>query len=108
MKCDKCGVEFTWKQSYDQLVSTCVGISKFQCKDCENVYSSKKNLRDHQKKNHKTKGVSNFLLINYYLFIIINFKCIVVKYVMKYNIYNFVVQSASVLSLHLEEEIVKK
>ena len=37
-----------------------------------------------------------------------NFKCIVVKYVMKYNLYNFFVQSASVASLHLEEEIVRK
>ena len=26
-----------------------MGISKFQCKDCENVYSSKKSLGDHQK-----------------------------------------------------------
>lgn len=67
MKCDKCGVEFTWKQSYDQHVSTCVGMNKFQCKDCENIYSSKKSLRDHLKKNHKTKGVSKFLLINYFL-----------------------------------------
>ena len=68
MKCDKCGVEFTRKQSYDQHVSTCVGIKKFQCKDCENVYSSKKSLRDHWKKNHKTKGISKFLLINYLYF----------------------------------------
>ena len=55
MKCDKCGVEFTWKQSYDQHVSTCVRMNKFQCKDCENVYSSKKCLRDHWKKKHKKK-----------------------------------------------------
>ena len=67
MKCDKCGVEFTWKQSYDQHVSICMGMNKFQCKDCENIYSSKKSLRDHWKKNHKTKGVSKFLLINYFL-----------------------------------------
>ena len=37
-----------------------------------------------------------------------NFKCIVVKYVIKYNIYNFVVQNTPVGSLHLEEEIVRK
>ena len=68
MKCDKCGVEFTWK-SYDQHVSTCVGMNRFQCKECEHVYSSKKSLRDHWEKNHKTKGVSKFLLINYYFLI---------------------------------------
>ena len=28
------------------------------------------------------------------------FKCILVKYFMKYNLYNFVVQSTSVASLH--------
>ena len=67
MKCDKCGVEFTWKQSYDQHVSICMGMNKFQCKDCENIYSSKKSLRDHCKKNHKAQGVSKFLLINYFL-----------------------------------------
>ena len=37
-----------------------------------------------------------------------DFKCIVVRYVMKYNLYNFFVQSTSVASLHLEEEIVRK
>ena len=42
MKCDKCGVKFTWKQSYDQHVSTCVGMNKFQCKDCENIIQVKK------------------------------------------------------------------
>ena len=36
------------------------------------------------------------------------FKCILVGYFMKYNLYNFVVQSTSVASLHLEEEIVRK
>ena len=66
MKCDKCAMEFTWKKSYDQHVSTCGGLNKFQCKDCENIYSSKKSLRHHWKKNHKTEAVSKFLLINYY------------------------------------------
>ena len=47
MKCDKCAMEFTWKKSYDRHVSTCGGLNKFQCKDCENIYSSKKSLRHH-------------------------------------------------------------
>ena len=68
MKYDKCGVEFNWKQSYDQHVSTCGGLNKFQCKDCDNVYSSKKSLRDHWKKNHMKKRGSKFLLINYLCF----------------------------------------
>ena len=41
MKRDKCGVEFTWKKNYDQHISTCMGMNKFQSKDCEKVYSSK-------------------------------------------------------------------